>query len=209
MKHLLLFLLISSSVEIYSQQPTLFSPLNNSVGLSLRPTFLYTNAIDHTNQLQISYDGNFTVPIYINGARCPTTIPPGILVANHTYYWRVVPILSKHYFPPSDTWTFTTTVTNVLTVLNFSAPAEYKLYNNYPNPFNPVTNLKFDIAKSSFVKIRVFDLTGKVVSELVNKYLVAGEYETAFNATDLSSGMYFYRLETEDFSETKKMFLIK
>jgi hypothetical protein len=92
---------------------------------------------------------------------------------------------------------------------NSQIPANYNLEQNYPNPFNPSTNIKFSIPKSSDVKLSVFDITGKQVSVLVNKYLTAGEYTADFSSIDLSSGIYFYTLSSGSYTETKKMILIK
>lgn len=86
---------------------------------------------------------------------------------------------------------------------------EYKLEQNYPNPFNPSTNLKFKIKNSNLVKLSVYDAAGKEVAVLVNGKLSAGEYEYTFDGAGLSSGVYFYTLQTEGFVETKKMILVK
>ncbi|MBK6506301.1 MAG: T9SS type A sorting domain-containing protein [Ignavibacteria bacterium] len=83
------------------------------------------------------------------------------------------------------------------------------MYNNYPNPFNPVTKIRFDLPRSSSVRILLYDITGKVVMNLVDEGLQAGSYETIFDASSLSSGLYFYRIETADFSNTKRLMLIK
>lgn len=88
-------------------------------------------------------------------------------------------------------------------------PTEHKLYTNYPNPFNPVTKIKFEIPKDEFVKITVYNLSGKVVSELVSEKLKAGVYETDFNGANLASGTYFCKIETGSYVETKKMILVK
>jgi hypothetical protein len=88
-------------------------------------------------------------------------------------------------------------------------PANYSLAQNFPNPFNPTTNIKFAISKNGFVNLKVFDMAGREVSSLVNEVLTAGNYEYSFNASSLSSGIYFYTLKTEGFTETKKMMLIK
>jgi len=88
-------------------------------------------------------------------------------------------------------------------------PAEHKLYTNYPNPFNPATKIKFEIPKDEFVKITVYDLSGKAVSYLVNERLQAGVYETDFDGARLASGTYFYKIETNNFVETRKMVLLK
>ena len=85
----------------------------------------------------------------------------------------------------------------------------YKLYNNYPNPFNPETNIKFSVPKDVNVIIRIYDIRGKEIAEAVNKFYKAGEYSIKFNAKDLSSGVYFYRMSAEGHNETKKMMLIR
>lgn len=93
--------------------------------------------------------------------------------------------------------------------LSSVVPEKFSLYNNYPNPFNPSTNIKFDISKSQIVKLRVFDMTGKEVAVLVDQNVTPGSYSVNFNAASLSSGIYLYRLESRDFTETKRMVLVK
>lgn len=88
-------------------------------------------------------------------------------------------------------------------------PTEFKLNPNYPNPFNPVTKISFDIPKQSFVALIVYDQLGRKVRTLVNEVKSAGSYIIDFNGSDLSSGIYFYRIETESFKDTKRMILIK
>jgi serine protease len=88
-------------------------------------------------------------------------------------------------------------------------PKEFSLGQNYPNPFNPVTNIQFGLPKNSFVTIKIFDMLGREVSVLVNEYKEAGTYEVNFNASKLSSGMYFYRIEAGSFSGIKRMVLLK
>ncbi|MBX7045173.1 MAG: T9SS type A sorting domain-containing protein [Ignavibacteria bacterium] len=85
----------------------------------------------------------------------------------------------------------------------------YQLKQNYPNPFNPSTKISFSIPKQGYVKLSVFDALGKEVSRLVNEVRVSGNYEITFDASFLSGGVYYYRLETERFNETRKMILIK
>lgn len=88
-------------------------------------------------------------------------------------------------------------------------PERFSLAQNYPNPFNPMTKIKFDIPSSSFVKLVIHNGVGKEVSVLVNENLTAGSYETQFNGEGLTSGVYFYSIITEGFTETKKMLLVK
>ena len=88
-------------------------------------------------------------------------------------------------------------------------PKEFKLFQNYPNPFNPVTNIKFDIVKAGIVNLKVYDVQGREISILVNDNLSPGTYETTWDASALPSGIYFYRLQTKDFSGSKRMILVK
>lgn len=88
-------------------------------------------------------------------------------------------------------------------------PDLYSLYQNYPNPFNPSTTIKYSIPKDGLVKLRVYGISGREVANLINEIKAAGNYEVRFNGANLSSGMYFYRIESNDFIETKKMILIK
>jgi hypothetical protein len=88
-------------------------------------------------------------------------------------------------------------------------PDKYSLGQNYPNPFNPSTSIKFGLSKSGIVKLIVYDVTGKVISTLLNETFNAGEHTVLFNAENLSSGVYYYKLESGNFSDTKKMLLIK
>jgi hypothetical protein len=94
-------------------------------------------------------------------------------------------------------------------ILSSEIPNKYELYQNYPNPFNPVTRIKFDLPKQSLVKITVYDVTGQEVLLLVNQKMDAGRYSVSWNAVNYSSGIYFYRIESGEFTVTKKMILIK
>jgi hypothetical protein len=93
--------------------------------------------------------------------------------------------------------------------LDNKIPDTYSLYQNYPNPFNPSTKIKYSVPELSFVNIKVYNLLGQVIAELVNEELQGGNYEVNFDATNLSSGIYFYRFQAGNFVETKKMTLMK
>lgn len=99
------------------------------------------------------------------------------------------------------------TVTNVN--LNLIKLYNYSLYQNYPNPFNPATKINYEIKQDGFVGLKVYNVIGQLVKELVGEFKNAGNYEVKFNGSNLSSGMYFYRIESGEFVETKKMILIK
>jgi hypothetical protein len=88
-------------------------------------------------------------------------------------------------------------------------PANFELSQNYPNPFNPTTNIQFSLPKNSNVKLVVYDILGRVVSQLIDKDLTAGNYKINFNASNLASGTYFYSLHAGDFVSVKKLMLVK
>ena len=88
-------------------------------------------------------------------------------------------------------------------------PSSFELNQNYPNPFNPNTQIKFQVAKSSQVTLKVYDVIGREVAVLVNEVKEPGTYEVSFNAKDLSSGIYFYKMVAGNFSSVKKMNLMK
>lgn len=90
-----------------------------------------------------------------------------------------------------------------------SIPVRYTLNQNYPNPFNPVTTIKFDLPETGKVSLQVFNLLGEVVATLVNEELNAGRYSYQFNGTGLASGIYFYRMKSAQFSDVKKLILLK
>ena len=87
--------------------------------------------------------------------------------------------------------------------------AEYQLFSNYPNPFNPTTEINYQIPKDGFVSLTIYNTLGEIVSNLVNEYLQVGRYTVQFNADNLPSGVYIYRLQVNDFVTSKKMMLLK
>ncbi len=88
-------------------------------------------------------------------------------------------------------------------------PDKIKLFQNYPNPFNPSTIIKYYLPKSGLVSLRVYDVLGRVINTLVNKFQREGEYEVRWETNNLPSGIYFYQLKTGKYSETKKMILLR
>jgi len=88
-------------------------------------------------------------------------------------------------------------------------PNYYHLYQNYPNPFNPKTNIEFEIAESQNVKISIYDILGVEKEILLNGYMKAGKHKIVFNASNYSSGVYLYKIVTDNYSQTKKLLLLK
>lgn len=110
-----------------------------------------------------------------------------------------------------DTVNFYLDTMNVIGIVNISSniPDNFSLGQNFPNPFNPVTRIRFNIKNSEFTELKIFDMLGREVKTLVSESLAAGEYEYSFNASSLPSGVYFYRLNAGNYSMTRKMVLIK
>jgi len=98
-----------------------------------------------------------------------------------------------------------TAVNNLVT----QEPTTFKLFNNYPNPFNPITTIEFDVPKQSQVKLQIFNILGQKVATLVNDEYRTGRYKLQFNADGLASGVYFYKIIAGDFVQIKKMILLK
>jgi hypothetical protein len=99
-------------------------------------------------------------------------------------------------------------VTGIQNITN-EIPSTYSLSQNYPNPFNPVTSIKFALPKDGFVTLKIYDILGNVVTTLYDGYKPAGSYSSSFDGTNLSSGIYFYQLKTDNYIDTKKMTLLK
>jgi hypothetical protein len=88
-------------------------------------------------------------------------------------------------------------------------PQEFTLFQNYPNPFNPVTTIQFDLPKSGFVEMIIYDINGRVITKLVQQQMNAGSYSADWDASNYPSGVYFYKLESGNFTESKRMVLVK
>jgi N-acetylneuraminic acid mutarotase len=118
--------------------------------------------------------------------------------------WPPSPLsIVEKYDPTSDT------TTSVQDLYSERIPTEFLLHQNYPNPFNPSTNIKFALPKQETVKIEVYSIIGQKIETLLNKPMPAGYHEVEFNGQNLSSGVYFYRIETGEFQDVKKMILLK
>ena len=88
-------------------------------------------------------------------------------------------------------------------------PKEYSLLQNYPNPFNPTTTISFNLPSKSFISLKIFDLIGREQATIVSEEMSQGNYSRQWNAERFPSGIYFYRLQTGIFSETKKLLLLR
>ncbi len=115
------------------------------------------------------------------------------------------PIGDLNWFPDKKSdW-----LTDIKEIYNGSIPAKYSLSQNYPNPFNPTTNIQFSLPERTMVTLKVYNVLGQEVAQLVNQELAAGVHKVTFDASDLTSGIYIYTLESENFVKTQKMVLLK
>lgn len=153
-----------------------------------------------------------------NGNWLPLTGSPALTGANFSY-----PNLSDPFFTVVSykgafgntnwiqDWTQLDPVnyTIGINLISSEVPSSYSLMQNYPNPFNPVTKINFSLIKSGYINLTIFDINGKEIASLINQNLNLGTYSYDFDGSMLNSGVYFYRLTVNNYTETKKMILIK
>jgi len=199
--------------DVYA--PNLLLPANNSTVI-ITPQLLWdTIALASSYRVRISTDTGFTNLVLDsnNIINRRLTVPAGRLQSNVRYYWKVLSSNVCMSSPYSARWSFVTAVTG-LVQNETELPEKFSLYNNYPNPFNPVTTIAFDIPKESEVKLSIFNLLGEEVTSAVNQKLSAGRYSYTWSSLNFSSGLYIYRIEAsavngEKFIKSSKMVLVK
>jgi hypothetical protein len=180
-------------------------------------TKVYTGA-QYTDTLKFDYAYAPYGPGYNDSLIVKLSLDGGATFT-HTIFSRgglslaTSPSTTTSFLPnqPSQWRTFAFPLNGVVGIQQISqeVPGSYILNQNYPNPFNPVTKIQFSIPKQGFVKLRVFDIAGREIRQVVNSELAAGSYTVDFNGISLASGVYFYRLEAEEFTQTKKMVIVK
>lgn len=190
--------------------PTPLLPLDNSVNVLQNPYFLWdSNFYAVSYKIQISTDSLFnTINYDTTVANTPFTLRLGVLSLNTKYFWRLKAYNSLGESPWSTVFRFRVRTTGIIN-LSSEIPSEYRLYNNYPNPFNSQTKIKFQITKDGIVRLRVYDVSGKEVGDIINNNLKAGIYEVNWNAGYLASGIYFYLIESNGFKDVKRAVLLK
>jgi len=130
------------------------------------------------------------------------------LEKNKKYYWHVRAKNNIGIGTWSDIWNFTTSPPTAIND-KIKLPIKFSLYANYPNPFNPTTTIKYVIPQQSFVNIAIYNLLGEKLVTLVNEEKSPGNYEVIFDGSSLASGVYFYRMQADNFFEVKKLILLK
>lgn len=198
--------------------PKLISPSNGINLSSIHPTFKWDSLTSFTTYDLVIRDSSSNIVYQQQDVNFSSMQYNGPAFQNGMKYsWSV---RSKNPGGQSENWSSWSpenyfTVGTLTGITNNETPAEFKLSQNYPNPFNPSSVISYDIQKSSYVKITVYDLLGREVSQLVNEQKSAGKYSVTFNAASLSSGIYLYRITavnsdgSDAFTDIKRMMLIK
>lgn len=171
--------------------------------------FFFWGAVDSLQYVSVNSAGAFnSTSTKMNGGTGVTTgsYGPAVgmrLVANDSCFALYSAV------GPANMWAASGCTGTVTGIGNSETPVSFKLSQNYPNPFNPVTKIAYALPKSGLVTLRVYDILGKEVATLVNEVKNAGSYSVDFNASNFTSGVYFYKIESNGFSDIKKMMLIK
>jgi hypothetical protein len=190
--------------------PALIYPLDNALDVGTSPTFTWSISVSATSyRLQVDTSKTFTTTAYDQlGLLGSSQLVQG-LKKSTPHYWRVNASNASGTSLWSTVWKFTTGVTTTVEQVGNEIPTQYSLSLNYPNPFNPTTKIQFDIPKPGFAMLKVFSLLGREVSALVAENLPAGRYVANWNASEVPSGVYFYRLQVGDFVQVRKMLLVR
>jgi hypothetical protein len=202
---------INSFTTGFPTAPSLISPAHATTGVSMSPNLVWSKADSSESyelQLSNSLTFNESTILFDTTGISDTTVTLSKLLSNTIYFWRVRGNNAYGAGNWSGSFGFKT--------LNYTfvdkkddIPTKYKLKQNYPNPFNPTTRISFDIPRSGLTTLKVYDVLGNEVADLVNESLSAGSYSVSFDGSGLSSGMYIYILRSGEKVFSRKMILIK
>lgn len=172
--------------QVFDSLHTFFP--NSKIGIGECGTSTASKKASYINRY---YRMNITTPNYVGG-----------------YFWWYY---KQDCVPNTNSlWTILNSAMTTLTgTISNEIPVEAFLSNNYPNPFNPTTKIEYAIPKNSYVNLKIYDNLGREVSTLVNELKSTGKYSIDFNANNLAAGVYYYKLTSDNFSDVKKMILVK
>ncbi|MBE2254924.1 MAG: T9SS type A sorting domain-containing protein [Ignavibacteria bacterium] len=200
------------NLYFYSNGPNLYGIVKSTnEGQTWSTIYQYANN-QYISKVKVVNDSTFAISYDIDDVKITT---------NKGLTWKTFYFPSYYdalFFDKNNN--FTAISENFIIKFNSGTPTNiytesesvsgYELFQNYPNPFNPSTKIKFNLKSNEYVSLKIYDISGKVVFNLINNiFHNAGVHEYEYNATNLSSGIYFYKLETDNFSSVKKMMLIK
>ena len=205
---------VTNSSDAPLDIPTLDSPLDNSTNTSIHPTITW-NGVAGAVAYKLWLSGGIFYYVY------GTSIRVADLAPNHYYTWNVTPLNcnDSNYESVSTAWHFTTGSgiegpegpgnAFIRQTGESDSPTEFTLRQNYPNPFNPTTRFDYALPSDVHVSLKIYNTLGQVVATLVDEFQSAGWKSAQFDAKDLPSGIYFYVLRAGNFSNVKKMMLVK
>jgi hypothetical protein len=186
----------------------LISPIA-AVGVPRNPILVWYSSNSATSyHIQVSANSVFPSTI-VDTTVADTLLKLSPLAANTSFYWRLS-ASNEHGTSEYSITTSFTTGDQIVTINELTGiTREFKVFQNYPNPFNPITTIAYELPTTSFVTLTVYNVIVKKVSTLVNETRSAGRYSIQFDASNLSSGLYFYHLQAGNKSFIKKMLLLK
>jgi len=189
--------------------PVLVSPANSGIIDSSSVLFVWQQSQPQVSKYWIELDttDQFTSP-FVNSDINDTTYLFTGLLPNMNYWWRVKALNSAGWGDYSEVRTFSTLFVG-MDDGESQIPTKFNLEQNYPNPFNPATTIAYSIPKESQVSLKIYDVMGREVVEVVNGRQSAGSYNVEFDASSLASGTYLYKLTAGEFISVKKMVLLK
>lgn len=190
------------------EKSILISPFNESVVASDSVEFKWNESAFRANKYWFEYstDSLFSESV-IDSNITDTTKSLVKILENNQYWWRVKAKNDAGWGPFSNTFTFSILITNLMNDGNL--PSQYSLSQNYPNPFNPSTTINFSLPKASNVEFTIYNLLGEKIRDELKEYLTMGNYRLNVDLHDLPSGIYVYKLHTKDFTQVRKMMLLK
>lgn len=177
--------------------------INSAIGNTYGGSNFYDSALTFTFGVShriVNYNGQYYQFCGWSGTGNGAYTSP-----DSTGYDTTVTLAMNNPILETARWTALIGISNISNEI----PKEYKLYQNYPNPFNPATNINFDIKEAGNVNIVIYDILGQEVRTLVNEYVQPGRYKVTFDGSDYASGLYFYRITTNSFTDIKKMLMVK
>ncbi|MGH7496095.1 MAG: family 10 glycosylhydrolase [bacterium] len=191
--------------------PALVSPSNNTGNIVLQPTLHWrrtTGALVYRLQLSKSLSFDSTAIVAELSDYPDTVYASPSLEPDRFYFWRVLARNQIGDSKWSEVFRFKTGAGTAVAE-NLAVPKEFHLYQNHPNPFNPVTTIRFDLPRAGAVRLRIFDALGREVLALLDQEMPAGQHEVPFDGRHVSSGVYYYRLEFQGVFRTRRMLLTK
>jgi hypothetical protein len=199
---------------VFPSTPELVYPVYNQQLTSDSVNLVWISATPEITDYSINISNDSLFINFTDTLVTDTSLMIMNLELNAKYYWRVKAKNEISWGDYSETGSFLTSITGIGD--SYENKIEFGLKQNFPNPFNPTTKIKYSIphvilseAKNLIVILKVYDVLGREAATLVNEEKQPGVYEVEFDASNLSSGAYFYRLQTGEFIETKKLILMK